>query len=309
MEPDPSHPHVSVILIVRNGERHIGRQLEALGRQQNAPAFEVIVVDNGSTDSTAAIVSEWINALPSSGPSARLVDASDKPSIPYARNQGALASKAPLLAFCDADDAVEAHWVRAIKDGMVQVDLVGGSREAYAENGERRPALDGEGLNQGNYLPFVPGCNFAVTRQCYFDVGGFDESLPPYGFDDVEFSWRVQLAGRRIESLPAARVRYTVSGSVDSVRKVFLLSKGRVLVAHRYPPFDPRPYSLGFCTKDALRAAARVPGGVLRARGPRAPELREVVSAAGRLWGFVNYELLKKRAQPLLLSGDPFGRR
>src|SRR4051812_13101904 len=106
-------PRISVVVVVKDGEAHLGRQLAALDAQVGAPPFEVIIADNGSRDGTCALVERWIQDGPSSPDRALLVDAGARPGIPFARNQGVLASTGEVIAFCDADDVVAPTWVAA----------------------------------------------------------------------------------------------------------------------------------------------------------------------------------------------------
>lgn len=298
-------PRVSVILIVRNGEQVIGPQLQALAEQEGAPAFEVLVVDNGSTDGTADVVRRWIDGQPSAPCGARLVDASAKRGIPYARNCGAKASRGEVLAFCDADDVVAPNWVAAISSGLVSTGMVGGRTVAMSPSGEPRPDVSVSGLLPTRYLPYAPGANFAVTRDCYFGAGGFDESLPPYGFDDVDFSFRVQDKGYRLTHLPDAVVRFSVTGNVGSVRKVFLLAKGRLVMIRRHPEFADREYSLASCATEAATSAVYLPIRLIRPRGSRAREVRWFVSSVGRLSGYWLYVSRGKDQGPQLVGPDP----
>ena len=309
MDPDPAatvaRPRVSVVIVVKDGEAHLGRQLAALDAQVGAPSFEVLVVDNGSRDGTAALARRWIQAGPVAASSARLVDASAKPGIPFARNQGALASRGEVLAFCDADDAVHPGWVAAYAAALTTPGMAGGRNHPVDESHRPIPGIMGPGLTLTAHLPFAAGCNFATTRDCYFAVGGFDESLPRYGFDDVDFSWRVQDAGYRLQYVEAAAVDFTVSGKLRSVRKEYLLAKARMAVVRRHPDFDPTPYSLGHCLADVARTAVLLPVRMVRPRAPRSREVRWLVDAAGRLGGQWHYGVRRRDAEPVLLDGDP----
>lgn len=304
---DESTPVVSVILIVRNGMPRLVDQLEALGGQREAPAFEVLVVDNGSQDETVAAVQRWIAADPVAPQAARLIRAGERPGIPYARNQGALASRGALLAFCDHDDIVSPTWVAELAAGSDRADLIGGARVQASPDGAH-PEVVGTGLNPTHFLPYVSGCNFAVRRDAYFAVGGMDESLPRYGFDDVEFSWRLQVAGRSIASVPDAVVLTTPTGNVASVSKKYRLAKGRMLMAARYPEFDGRPFSYRYCLSDLARTAAALPVRLVRPRMHRRREVVELIVAAGRLAGYVHYHARPERMTPRFVGPDPRAR-
>jgi glycosyltransferase involved in cell wall biosynthesis len=93
---------LSVVIPARNAADTIGVQLESLVRQRFDRPWEVVVVDNGSTDGTRAAVESFADRLPG----LRIVDASERQGIGYARNRGVEAACGRLIAYCDADDAV-----------------------------------------------------------------------------------------------------------------------------------------------------------------------------------------------------------
>lgn len=280
---------VTVVICALNEERRIGRQLAALDAQVDAPAFEVVVVDNGSTDRTADVVREWIANDGHASVDARLVDGSAPPGIPGARNAGARAAAGRLLAYCDADDEVQPGWVAALARGATGDVLAGGRIIAFAPDGSRTGDLYGQGLIATSYLPHIGGACFAISRFAYFAVGGFDESLPRYGFDDVDFSWRVQEAGYPITYIDDAEVRFSLSGAGASVKKRFQLGKGRVLMARRFPLYDSTTYTVRSTLADAAKAAARALRASAAQRSPDKAQISRAVAAAGRVAGALAY--------------------
>lgn len=105
-------PCFSVVVPVYNGAATIQRCLNALAQQRIDPtAFEVIVVDDGSTDSTADLVRSWLAQHPQVH-GKLLQQANGGPAA--ARNTGAQAARAPLLLFTDADCAPVPQWIEAI---------------------------------------------------------------------------------------------------------------------------------------------------------------------------------------------------
>jgi GT2 family glycosyltransferase len=305
MQEPTGRPRVSVIVVAKDAESHIGRQLAALDAQEDAPSFEVVVVDNGSRDRTRDVVHRWVTSGLHAPQAATLVDAGDKPGIPYARNRGVLASSGDVIAFCDADDVVSTSWVAALDTALTAPGLVGGFKNAVSESGHPRPDVTEDGLTPTEYLPFAPTCNLAVTRDCLFAVGGFDESLPRYGFEDVDFCWRAQEAGYPLGYVRDAEITFTVSSKVGQVRKEFLLAKARMAIVRRHPRFDTTPYSLRYCLADVGRHAVRLPYRMARPTITRTRELRWLVDSVGRLSGYWHYTVRGKDSAPVLLEGDP----
>lgn len=215
-----AYPRVSVVIPVKNGAATIGAQLEALVCQDHPEDFEILVVDNRSDDHTVDVAVGWRDLLPS----LRVVPASERDGINYARNVGAQAATGELVLFCDADDIVEPSWVRAM--ASCDSPLVGGriderslntldvvaSRSPYPH--DRLPvALD--------FLPFAVGANCGVRKEVFDRVGGFDEAYVRGGAD-VEFFWRAQLGSFDLSFVPDAVVRYRYRGGLKPLARQFL---------------------------------------------------------------------------------------
>lgn len=208
--------HLSVIIPCFNAANTIAVQLEALSNQQWCEPWEVIVVDNGSSDDTVAIAQQYQQKLPS----LRVVDASSKSGAAYARNFGVSVAKAEAIAFCDADDEVAPGWVAAMGEALSQYDFVAGRNEHWklndpwivksyrVENGDG-PAFDHP------YLPTVGSNNIGVKRSFHEAIGGFDENFMM--IEDIDYCWRLQQAGAKLHEIPNAilhyRFRTTVMGS------------------------------------------------------------------------------------------------
>lgn len=103
-------PRVSVVVPFHNSARHIAACVESLLAQKGLDGrFEIVLIDNGSTDDSAAIVGGF--------PEVTLLSETT-PGAYAARNRGIRAASAPLIAFTDADCTVASDWLRSILDGM-----------------------------------------------------------------------------------------------------------------------------------------------------------------------------------------------
>lgn len=205
----------SVILCVRNGGATIGAQLEALSAQEGVDRWELVVVDNGSTDATPEIVRRWEPRFPI----LRLVAAPEKAGLAYARNRGAAAANGNVLAFCDADDVAAPGWLAGLLLGARDAELVGGRLELEFLND--RVARYWRGMSDDDlsrpsalgYLHYAVGANFAVRRDAYESVGGCDEAFAVCG-DDLDLSWRIQRAGGRLVFRSEAVMHYRLRGDL-----------------------------------------------------------------------------------------------
>ena len=207
---------VSVVLPVRDVATTVGEQLAALAAQDFAGRWEVVVADNGSRDATVDVVRAWADRLPD----LRVVRADGRRGVSHARNVAAAAARADLLAVCDGDDVVEPAWLSAVVAASERGDVVAGRLDEQALNSPivrawRRPRpTDGATVIRG-FLPYATGANCAVWKRVVEDVGGWNEDYVAAG-NDVEFSWRAQLAGHRLAFAPDAVVRYRYRSDLRS---------------------------------------------------------------------------------------------
>jgi glycosyltransferase involved in cell wall biosynthesis len=217
-QPTASQPtamQLSVILPCYNGAETIAIQLEALAQQQWSGSWEVIVVNNGSTDESMNIVEQYRDRLPH----LRILEAYTDRSRPrlgvvHSYNVAIQSTQSDAVAFCEADDEVAPGWVAAMGEGLAKYDIVGGRLDhkklnpdwLYAAN---EAARDQEkGLTLLGWIPYsvITGCNLGMRRSLYKAVGELDESFP-YCYDH-EYCLKVQMAGFKLHFLPDALVHY-----------------------------------------------------------------------------------------------------
>lgn len=225
---------VSVIIPAYNGAALIGNQLDALARQETNLTWEVIVADNGSTDATPDILRQRAASFPVD---LRVVDASARQGAGQARNVGARASRGAVLLFCDCDDEVMSGWVLGAWQALQESHLVGGPNHELREPRDAAAPVVNPGTLWGRgEVKGVHSCNMGVRRESFFRAGGFDESLPPYGCEDVELAIRLYEAGCTVSPAPRMRIHFRRTiGSVALLRKVFMsgLAESVVWEHHR----------------------------------------------------------------------------
>ncbi len=194
---------VSVVIPALNAAGTIGATLDALERQDLGQPYEVIVVDNGSTDDTAEI------ARQAAGPVTVLTQSPQRPGA--ARNRGAAEASSPTLAFTDADCVPTPSWLRAGLAAMEKADLVQGA--VRPDPRAPRDPFD-RTVSVTRQVGLFETANLLVSRDLFFDVGGFEDWLAtdinrPFG-EDVWFGWRAQRAGARVEFCEQALVYHAV---------------------------------------------------------------------------------------------------
>jgi glycosyltransferase involved in cell wall biosynthesis len=181
---------VSVVVPARNEAIDLPGQLQALSEQTYAGAWELLICDNGSTDSTQAVARSWQSKLPH----LRIIDASGRRGINYTRNVGIANAKGDFIAFVDADDVASPGWLAALVEAAPAVDIVSGSLDELATHGQHEIPDSLE--MKLDFMPSFPGGNCGVWASIARELT-FDEEYR-FGGSDIEYSWRAQLAGYRI---------------------------------------------------------------------------------------------------------------
>jgi glycosyltransferase involved in cell wall biosynthesis len=199
----------------RNAEATIDEQLEALARQAFDGQWELIVIDDGSTDDTVERARAWTRHLTR----LRVLEC-DHRGVNAARNAGVLASDAPLIAHCDADDVADPQWLSAIVAELEHAPLVGGLLDVERLNEPAIAALrtdptPGRLPVALDHLPYAPASNMGYRRVLFDSIRGFDESFR-VGCDEIDFAWRAQYAGCEIRFAPAAVVYYRLRPDIRS---------------------------------------------------------------------------------------------
>jgi glycosyltransferase involved in cell wall biosynthesis len=190
---DPSPPpELTVILPVYNGAAHIAEQLDALVAQEWSHPWELLVVDNASTDLTPSIVEQCARRHPGL---VRTISAPDAHNLSYVRNVGARAARADAFAFCDDDDIVGPAWVASMGDALHDHRLVGSHME-YGRLSPRAALTDRADFQSDHIetlfgVPVVNGVS-GVQRSLWEALGGNDESLGATG-EDLDFALRAHL--------------------------------------------------------------------------------------------------------------------
>jgi len=257
--PRPEPRLVSVVIPTYNAVDTLGAQLDALERQDYEGAFEVVIADNGSTDGLVEFVSVRSSRVPE-----RVVDASTRRGVSHARNVGCRESKGELVVICDADDVVVPGWLRALVAVAVTAECVGGSLDATMLNDAstiawRFPHRPDTLPVKLRFLPYAHGCNIAVWRDVVESLGGWEESYQGGG-EDVDFAWRLQLAGGRLAVAPDAVVHYrhrqTAGGLADQMAGY---AQADVLLYRRFRERGARRRPVSVALRDLWWLLSRLP--------------------------------------------------
>lgn len=229
---DKQWPRVSVVVCTYNGSRTIRDTLDALA-QLDYPDYEVIVVDDGSTDGAGDIAREY---------GVQVIRTVNR-GLSAARNTGYEAATGTIVAYTDDDAYPDPHWLQYLvaafeAGGWV---AVGGPNLAPAGDGQiaecvaNAPGGPVHVLVSDREAEHIPGCNMAFRKSALQAVGGFDIRYRTAG-DDVDLCWRLQEAGGRIGFSAAAMVWHHRRNSVRTYWKQQVgYGKAEALLERKWP--------------------------------------------------------------------------
>lgn len=229
---------ISVVIPCGSGVGMLLEQLEALEVATCPEPWEVIVVDNGFTQSEE--VGDRLARFENSLPGFTVVPASEKKGAAYARNVGVAAAQGDKLAFLDADDVADEGWLAAMSLALDEYAVVASRWDIERLNDPDVRATRKNGQATGvrrylhpNYLDHAGGCGLGVRRHAFDEVGGFDERF--LLLEDTDLTWRLQLAGYELAFAPDAlvHIRFRPT-SRDSFRQAYGYGKYNVLLYKTY---------------------------------------------------------------------------
>jgi GT2 family glycosyltransferase len=230
--PGAFAPRISVLICTYNGSRTLVETLDAV-RRLEYPSFEVIVVNDGSTDSSAEIAGTYGH---------RVISTPNR-GLSCARNTGLDAASGEIIAYLDDDAAPDPHWLTYLALGFTDESIVavGGPNIPVAGQGV---VADAVAMSPGNpthvllddrVAEHIPGCNSSFRRQALRDIGGFDARFRIAG-DDVDCCWRLQAAGGTIAYSPAAVVFHHRRSSIGAyLRQQRNYGRAEALLERKWP--------------------------------------------------------------------------
>jgi glycosyltransferase involved in cell wall biosynthesis len=283
---------LSVIIPCYNAAHTIADQLNALVSQQCPEPWEILVVNNRSTDSTVEVVEGYRQRLPN----LRIIEAAERQGQSYALNIGVRAASGEHLLFCDADDVVGEGWVAAMGEALLKYDFVSGPFEIEKLNQSSlqmnrvNPQPDGiQEYTNPPYLPHTGGGNMGVKRSVFEAVGGFDESMA--GLFDTDFCWRVQLAGTELHAVPNAILHVRYRDTPYSIfKQAKLYGEYNVFLYKRYRPQGMPELSWRKGVRAWIDLFLSLPN--LRDKEERPWMLWALGWRLGRLYGCLKYRVL-----------------
>jgi len=240
----------SVIVLNWNDRPHLGPCLTAL-QSQTYRDFEIVLVDNGSTDGSVEFVTERF-------PAVRLIRNEENVGFATGNNQGLAAAQGRFIATLNSDTVADPGWLAALVAAMQGADRVG-SCASHMILAHRPGVLDSAGIdvdltgtawNRGHGRPETPDATPAdvfgacagaalYRRAMLDDVDGFFDPTYFIYYEDADLAWRARLRGWRCVYVPTARVLHVHSATTgrDPASKSYRLGRNKVwTILKNYPP-------------------------------------------------------------------------
>lgn len=180
---------ISIVIATKDRQQYLERALASLETQAGAPSFEVIVVDNGSSDDTKGVTER--QAARNVFPVTYVFEA--EPNRGKARNRGIAEAAGYLVLFCDDDVQLPSGFLAAHEAAHSTSNLVVNGPILNVASYEDRPKPAAPNYSRA----FLCTCNVSVPKHALDAVGGFDESFDLYGWEDTELGVRLREHGMR----------------------------------------------------------------------------------------------------------------
>jgi N-acetylglucosaminyl-diphospho-decaprenol L-rhamnosyltransferase len=233
-------PRFSVIVLNYNGRAWLEPCLGALTTQSGAPSFEVLLVDNGSTDGSIGFAAARF-------PSFRIVDNERNLGFAAGNNAAARAARGEILVFLNNDTVPASDWLARLHFAMldppgrtlvtsrlVLLDRPGtidSAGDGYLRAGgafKRGHGADAAAYAASGEVFGACGAAFAIERQLFERLGGFDEDFFMV-YEDVDLSYRARLAGHTCWYAADAVVRHAGSATLGTMSSAAVLHGQRNL--------------------------------------------------------------------------------
>ena len=244
------NPFVSVIVLNWNGVGFLEECLNSLANQ-SYKFFEIIVVDNGSTDGSLELVKKKFSG------SVKLIENGRNLGFSGGNNRGIEAAKGSYILLLNNDAVAEKKWIGELV-AAAEKDPGTGMCASKVLSYDSRNIIDNvghliyrDGLNRGKgrleedrgqydneeEIFFPSGCAALYRKEMLDEIGLFDEDFFAYG-DDTDIGIRGRLAGWKCIYVPSAIVFHRYSGSSNpySELKAFYVERNRVWIAIKYFP-------------------------------------------------------------------------
>ncbi len=286
------------VIVVNLDRADLLRECLASLLSQGYPAFETIVVDNGSSDGSVALVEGW------GDPRLRLVRLAENRGFAGGCNAGLRVARGEWIALLNNDAVAAPGWLSALVEGARRnprlgmcaskvlfhgTDVIDKAGHLIYWDGQNRGRGTGESdshaFGEGSEALFPDGCAALYRRTLLVEVGGFDEDFFAYG-DDADLGLRARLLGWKCRYVPEAVAyhRHSATSGRFSERKIYWVERNRFWLAVKSFPtplllLNPVFTLYRWLWNVGAFLAARGPAGNFRRAGSFRGLSRAVLSA------------------------------
>lgn len=233
-----NHPIISIIIINLNGRYFLKACLDSVSQLSSQPSFEVILVDNGSSDGSEQLIKRFIKRK---GIAASAIFNQSNLGFCHANNQGARVAKGDYLLFLNNDTEVPANLLTVLvsklkqdqsigiiqpkillKDEPGRLDSVGGflTWTGFLNH----LAIHHKDTGQYDYeFPILSpkGACMMMSKTLFQKIGGFDEDFFAY-FEETDLAWRAWLSGKRVVFYPAIVIKHLMGRTTRQLEFDFI---------------------------------------------------------------------------------------
>ncbi len=256
---------VAVIILNWNGEKLLREYLPSVIETTDSSIADVIVADNGSTDSSVELLRKEF-------PQVKLLEFSENYGFAEGYNRAIKATNYPYTVLLNSDVATTEGWINVLYDYMEANPNVGACQpkiRAYTNKthfeyaGAAGGFIDRNGYpycrgrifdtveeDKGQYDEVMPifwatGAALMVRSQLYIDAGGLDKDFFAH-MEEIDLCWRILLTGSEIMAVPQSVVYHLGGGSLpaSNPRKTYLNFRNNLLMLHKNLPDETRGKTL-----------------------------------------------------------------
>lgn len=227
---------ISVIIPAYNAAKTIDNCLRALLNQTvSRSEYEIIVIDDGSTDDTPQIVGSYKDIT-------LIRQENQGPAV--ARNQGAKQASGDIILFTDSDCTPVADWIEKMIAPFNRDESIAGVKGVYRTDQKELVArfvqLEYEDkydvMKKQKYIDFIDTYSAGFRREAFCAIGGYDTSFPVACAEDVEMSFRLANAGYKMIMVPDAVVYHIHPNTLTAyLKKKFKFACWRMLAVKKNP--------------------------------------------------------------------------
>ena len=230
----------SVVVPTYNRLPILQKCLAALEKQTIAQPYEILVIDDGSSDGTV----EFLTVNQDHYPHLRLLT-QDHAAAATARNYGIDSAKGKYIAFVDSDITVNPEYLQAHTETLAQGEKVYSYGRIIDTSNLEAP--DSEPVSAVPYFTaaIFDTCNLAIARKWLLEAGKFDTGFFQYGWEDFELGMRVKKLGlKRVTCAGAIAFHYHAKFSIDKIPRLLDLEEQRgrmsIIFYQKHPTWEVR---------------------------------------------------------------------